>query len=119
MTDAEKIDLLRNALQFALEDVRARLYMLPIDGRGVSQQKDILSVQIGRYVGVLQQTQSETSTETLNRQLRESIAVEDYKAVHPRRECLCIVGCSVNGECPLHGDLAMPIKGYTDLRKGK
>lgn len=26
-------------------------------------------------------------------------------------QCLCIVGCSVNGECPIHGDRAMPIKG--------
>lgn len=46
---------------------------------------------------VLEQTQPESSTAILNHQLRESIAAEDAK-------CLCVVGCSVNGECPLHGD---------------
>lgn len=24
--------------------------------------------------------------------------------------CLCIIGCSVNGACPVHGDKAMPVK---------
>jgi hypothetical protein len=25
-------------------------------------------------------------------------------------KCLCVVGCSVNGECPIHGDDAIPVK---------
>ncbi len=37
----------------AIRDAEARLYMLPIDGEGVSQQKDILSFQIGALHSVL------------------------------------------------------------------
>lgn len=40
-------------LQHALRDTEVRLYMLPIDGKGVSEQKDILSAQIGRYRAAL------------------------------------------------------------------
>lgn len=29
--------------------------------------------------------------------------------------CLCVPGCSVNGECPKHGDGAAPVKGYNGL----
>ena len=37
--------------------------------------------------------------------------------IYPTRHgvCLCIRGCSVNGECPVHGDRAMPIKGRSKL----
>lgn len=41
-------DLLKE-LEHALQDVEGRLYMLPVDGDVISEQKDILSAQIGRY----------------------------------------------------------------------
>lgn len=62
---------------------------------------------------VLEQTQPESSTAILNHQLRESIAAEDAK-------CLCVIGCSVNGACPLHGDAATkPFKGHAFNSRGE
>ena len=56
----EQRDKLVKALRFALQDAESRLYMLPIDGEGISQQKDILSVQIGTYRRVLAEVEHES-----------------------------------------------------------
>lgn len=50
---------LYEALEHALRDTEGRLYMLPIEGRGVSEQKDILSAQIGRYKSALKKARGE------------------------------------------------------------
>jgi hypothetical protein len=31
------------------------------------------------------------------------------------KRCLCVQGCTVNGICPVHGDAAMPIRGYSGI----
>ena len=44
---------LAEQVERALRDAETRLYMLPVNGEGVSQQRDILSAQIGNYREVL------------------------------------------------------------------
>jgi len=34
--------------------------------------------------------------------------LKERRADSPSR-CLCVPGCSVNGLCPVHGDMAMPL----------
>jgi coenzyme F420-reducing hydrogenase delta subunit len=59
---------------------------------------------VDRFRDLATKYQNETDILAILIAARENALLDMIEARQDAERCLCIVGCSVNGECPIHGD---------------
>lgn len=95
--DAPAVSPVRDALTLALRNDEARLYMLPV-GDSVDRESLMTSIQTYRDALKTLDTDAPAPHDVAEHLLHNPATDEDTQT------CLCVMGCSVNGECPIHGD---------------